>query len=63
MRYKVDDDLCIACGNCIEICPEVFHWNDDGSLAEAKLEDVPEDVEDTAQEAMDSCPTEAIMEA
>ena len=26
---EVDQDLCISCGACIDICPEVFTWNDD----------------------------------
>ena len=30
MKLTVDQDLCIACGACIDICPEVFDWNDEG---------------------------------
>ncbi len=62
MKVYVDQDLCIACGLCIDICPTVFDWNEDGN-AEAIEEEVPEDVEEEAQEAMDSCPVEAIQEA
>jgi len=64
LRAKVDDDLCIACGNCIETCPEVYEWNDDESLAISKYvnEDVPEDLEECAREGLESCPVEAITE-
>ncbi len=62
MRVKVDEDLCIACGECIDTCPEVFDWNEDGSLAVAKVDEVPEEEEDNAKEALESCPTDAIKE-
>lgn len=59
MKFSVDQDLCISCGACISLCPEVFDWNDDGK-AKAIDGDVPGDLEDSAVEAMESCPTEAI---
>ena len=30
MRPIVDEDLCIGCGRCEELCPEVFQLGDDG---------------------------------
>lgn len=59
MNASVDKDTCIGCGACPSICPEVFRMNDDG-LAEAYVNPVPSDVEETAQEASDGCPTDAI---
>ena len=61
MKVTVDQDLCIACGACIDTCPEVFDWNDEG-LAHSIVDEVPEDKEESAKEALDSCPTEAIKE-
>lgn len=61
MKVFVDQDLCISCGVCIDIAPEVFHEDADG-LTEAIEGEVPADQEDLVQEAMDSCPTEAIQE-
>ncbi|MGI5859633.1 MAG: ferredoxin [Tepidanaerobacteraceae bacterium] len=61
MKVNVDQDLCISCGLCIDICPSVFDWNDDGK-AEAIADEVPADAEDDAKEAMESCPSEAIKE-
>jgi len=61
MKVYVDQDLCISCGLCISTCGEVFDWNDDDK-AEAKVPEVPAELEDAVQEAIDGCPTEAIKE-
>lgn len=57
----VDQDLCISCGLCIDTCPDVFDWNDDGK-ADVRVNPVPEEHEDAANEAMEGCPTDAIQE-
>lgn len=59
MKAVVDKDLCIGCGLCPSICPEIFSMDDDG-LAIAKDTEIPEDIIDSAQEARSSCPVEAI---
>ncbi len=59
MKAKVDQDTCTGCGLCPEACPEVFELNDEG-LAFAKVEIVPADAEETAREAAEGCPVEAI---
>lgn len=57
---RVDEELCIGCEACIEICPEVFEMQND--VAVAKIEDdIPDDLEDTCREAAESCPVEAIL--
>lgn len=61
MKVHVDPDLCISCGACVDICPDVFNWNEDG-IAQEQVEEVPEEFEDLAREAVESCPTDAIME-
>mgnify|MGYP000911685453 FL=1 len=58
MNPKVDPDLCIGCGVCTEICPDVFEMGDDG-LAHAKA-GADCGSAGCCQEAADSCPTEAI---
>lgn len=52
----VDQDTCTGCGTCVELCPEVFEMKDD------KAEVIGPDKCDTCdcQEAIDSCPVEAI---
>lgn len=59
MKAKLDRDGCISCGVCPEICPEVFRMADDG-IAEVYVEDVPEDAEEKAVEAQESCPVSVI---
>ncbi len=31
MKFKVDQELCIGCGACEGVCPEVFELDDDKS--------------------------------
>lgn len=59
MKARIDRDGCISCGLCPSTCPQVFRMADDG-LAEVYVETVPEDVEDMAQEAAESCPVSVI---
>jgi ferredoxin len=52
----VDMDLCIGCGSCSEICPEVFELRDDKAWVIG-----PEKCSSCdCQNAADTCPTEAI---
>lgn len=59
MKAAVDRDACIGCELCTTICPEVFEM-DDEQIAVVIANPVPTDSEESAQEAADSCPTEAI---
>lgn len=61
MKVEVDQDLCISCGACVDVCPEVFQWNDD-EKAHSAVDDVPAEYEDQAREAAEGCPTNAIKE-
>ncbi len=59
MKAYVDKDTCISCGLCPSLCPEVFEMEDDGK-AGVITDEVPSSVEDSAKEAEESCPTNAI---
>lgn len=59
MKVKIED-TCTACGLCVETCPEVFAMSDD-DMAEVLVDQVPAEHEDTAQQAADECPAEAII--
>ena len=61
MKVIVDEDLCISCGLCMSLCPEVFDWNADDK-SQVNVDTVPKEEEDCTREAIDSCPTEAIIE-
>lgn len=56
MKAKVDEALCIGCGACEGIAPQVFRMESDG------LAHVIEGADDfaSAQDAADSCPVSAI---
>lgn len=60
MKAIVDRDLCIGCGLCAEICPEVFEMGDD-MVALTIVDDVPAEAADKAKDAAASCPVEAIV--
>lgn len=62
MKVKVNQDKCIGCGNCVALSESnVFDFNDDG-LAHCILDEVPEDLEEVAKDAIEQCPTSAIEE-
>jgi ferredoxin len=57
-RVYVDEEECIGCGSCEEICPDVFVLNEDTEKAEViSPEGGPEDL---IEEAMEACPVECI---
>ncbi len=59
MELIVDQDLCISCGICVDTCPNIFNWNDDGK-ADVQVEDVTGETEKCSMEALEECPVDAI---
>jgi ferredoxin len=52
---KVDQNKCVGCGRCTEICPDVFRLNSEGkSEVKAQINN------DCAIKAADQCPVGAI---
>lgn len=54
----IEEDECIGCGSCIELCPEVFEMDSESEKAVViRPEGGPEE---EIQEAIDTCPVECI---
>ncbi|BAE83240.1 MULTISPECIES: ferredoxin [Desulfitobacterium] len=58
--YATVESDCIGCGSCEAVCPEIFRMNDSG-LAEAYVNPVPAELEESAKEAADMCPVNVII--
>jgi len=53
----VDSDLCVSCGLCAQVCPDVFELGDSGI---AQVKDGADTSADCIQDAVDQCPVGAI---
>ena len=58
MKAKIDEDLCTACELCVDTCPEVFEMGEDVAIVTVDV--IPADAEESAKEAAEDCPAEAI---
>lgn len=58
VEIKVDQGLCVGCGMCINMCPDVFMYNEE-SLSTVKS-DLAEFNLQSVQEACEVCPVDAI---
>jgi ferredoxin len=59
MEVLIDEELCIACGNCAEVCPAVFHLNEEVGIAEVIDAEACEFV-GCCEAAAENCPEGAI---
>jgi ferredoxin len=55
---KIEEDECIACGNCEAVCPEVFRLNE--NLGHSEVINPRGAPEEKIQEALDQCPAQCI---
>jgi ferredoxin len=59
MKAEVNKALCISCGACKKLCPEVYDIGSENK-AYVKVKDVPEFERNDAINAEENCPTDAI---
>jgi len=57
MKLVVHEDLCIGCGVCADVAPELIEMNED-QIAVLLVEST--DNSELAKEAVDCCPVDAI---
>ena len=60
MKVEVDQDICIGCGLCTNIAPDVFSMNEDNK-AQAKDGEITEKDQTLVEDAANSCPVSAII--
>ena len=53
----IDEPECTGCETCVEVCPEVFEFDEDEEIAKVIN---PEADDECVEEAIDSCPVECI---
>jgi len=61
MKFHVREEVCVGCGMCTGVCPQVFSMGDAGTAVAVETEVSTEDFAD-AKDAMSSCPVGAIEE-
>ena len=57
-KVMIDTDECVGCESCVEICPEVFEF--DEAIAKAVVILPEGGPKDCIEEAMEACPVECI---
>lgn len=63
MKVDVNKELCIGCGICVNICEDVFQMDDEGlAFVKDDREETKEENISSVKEAIESCPTNAIIQ-
>lgn len=61
MKVKVDQEVCIGCGYCASVCPDVFRVEENIEKAVA-FGTVTDENRPSVEDAMEGCPVRAISE-
>lgn len=56
-RVVIDESECDGCETCVELCPDVFEFDEDNEVAKVIN---PEADDECIEEAIESCPAECI---
>jgi len=59
MKPKVDKNLCIGCGTCVSLCPDVFEMGEDNKSRIKETADFEKN-KDCIEQSVTSCPNQAI---
>lgn len=58
IKIKIDEELCVGCGMCASLCPEVFELKEGKSAIKKEVN--LEKYESQIKKAAENCPVEAI---
>jgi len=59
MKAFVDKEGCISCGICVNMCPDVFQFDED-EKSTVVMDPIADEALESAQAAADSCPVSVI---
>jgi ferredoxin len=57
-KVVIDTEECVGCESCVELCPEVFEFDEDEEKAVVILAEGGD--EECIEEAIGSCPSDCI---
>lgn len=57
-KVIIDEEECLGCEACVELCPDIFGFDDDSEKAIVIMPEGGD--ENCIDEAMDSCPADCI---
>lgn len=57
-RVVLDEECCIGCGSCTELCPQIFEMDDEAQKAHVITDEGGD--EECIEEAVTACPVECI---
>ena len=63
MKVLVKEEKCIGCGSCVSLTDgNIFDFDDETGKAIAKVENIEANDEEIVKQAIEYCPTAAIVE-
>lgn len=60
MKITVDQDLCVATGQCVRTAPDVFDQREEDGVVTLLTDDAPADQRQAVEEATHACPVGAL---
>ncbi len=60
MTVSIDQDKCILCRQCTELCPAVFQYEGRFGTMEVAVKTVPSEFEKNVRQSAGNCPAQAI---